>query len=146
MYLSLIYILKDLEETLVHLLTLVVLGLRCCARFRLAAASAGLRFGSRVRFPRCSGVSSRGAQTLGRRSFGSGSNGLSRVVPGLWSTGSVVVAQELSFSETSSRTRDRTRVSCIERWAAHHWATREAPVLFVITFPVSSLPPRDPRL
>lgn len=77
MYISLIYILKDLEETLVHLLTLVVLGLRCCAGFPLAAASAGLRFSSGVHFPRCSGVSSRGVQTLGRRSFGSGSSGLS---------------------------------------------------------------------
>ena len=88
MYLSLIYILKDLEETLVHLLTLVVLGLRCCARFRLAAASAGLRFGSRVRF-RVAAAS----LLAERRRWGAGASGVAAMGSVGWFLGSGAQAQ-----------------------------------------------------
>ena len=33
----------------------------------------------------------------------------------------------ISFSRGSSRSRDRTHVSCIGKWFPYHWATREAP-------------------
>ena len=48
------------------------------------------------------------------------------VVPGLYSTGSVVVAHRLSCSR-SSQIRDRPRVSCIGRRILYHRATWEAP-------------------
>ena len=51
------------------------------------------------------------------------------VVPGLWSTGSVVVAHRLSnplacgiFLEQGS-----SHIFCIGRWILNHWTTREAP-------------------
>ena len=33
----------------------------------------------------------------------------------------------ISFSRTSSQSRDRTRISCMGRRILYHWATREAP-------------------
>ena len=33
----------------------------------------------------------------------------------------------ISFSRRSSRPRNRTRVTCIDRWILYHWAPREAP-------------------
>ena len=48
------------------------------------------------------------------------------VVPGLYGTGSVVVAHRLSCSR-SSQIWDRTRVSCIGRWILYRWAIWEAP-------------------
>ena len=52
------------------------------------------------------------------------------VAPGLWSTGSIVVAQSwlLHSMGESSWIRDQIHVSCIGRWILYHWATREAPV------------------
>ena len=49
-------------------------------------------------------------------------------------TGSRAQAQSLwcmglvsPWHVVSSQTRDRTRVSCIDRWITNHWTTREAP-------------------
>ena len=34
----------------------------------------------------------------------------------------------ISFSRGSSRTQDRTGISCIGRWILYHWVTREAQI------------------
>ena len=60
--------------------------------------------------------------------------GLSVWVQKLPITGSRAQAQSLwcmglvsLWHVVSSQTRDRTRVSCIDRWITNHWTTREAP-------------------
>ena len=54
--------------------------------------------------------------------------------PGVQSTGSVVAAQGLVALRRvgSSRTRDRTRVSCAGRWICYHGTSREALYLFYV--------------
>ena len=53
------------------------------------------------------------------------------VAPGLWQTGSVVVALGLVAPQQvgSSQTRDRTHVPCIGRQILNRWTTREVLVL-----------------
>ena len=74
----------------------------------------------------CSGVSSRGAQTLGERAS---------VVADI---GSVVAAVDFVAPRhvESSQTRGGTRVPCIGRWIHIHWTTTEVflnEVSFVLT-------------
>ena len=51
--------------------------------------------------------------------------------PGLWSTGSIVVAQGLSCSALYRIVPDwdGSGVSCVGKWTLNHWATREALVM-----------------
>ena len=48
--------------------------------------------------------------------------------------GSVVVAHRLSYPQhvESSQSREGTRVLCIGRWTANHWAIREVPYVLVL--------------
>ena len=52
---------------------------------------------------------------------------------GLWDTGSVRVATGLAapWHVGSSPTGDGTDVPCIARWILNHWASREAPRVYI---------------
>ena len=106
-----------------------MLGVHCSSGFSLAAAS---------RSCSCCSVWASHAVEHGLWGMGASVLGTTR----LWSTGSIVVAHTGSTKlwhlvapqhMGSSQIRDRTHVSCIGRWILYHWATREAPVLSILT-------------
>ena len=98
-----------------------MLGLHCCPGFSLVAARGAALYGG-AWASRCGGLRW-GAQALEGAGFsGCGSWALSRAqAQSLWFRSLVAL-----WHVGSSRTRNRTRVSCIGRWILYHWATGEA--------------------
>ena len=107
-------------------LFLGVLGLHCCSWAFSSCGEWGLLCSCGAWLSHCDGFSSCRAQALGCVGFSS-------CVPGLWSTGAIVVARGLSCSAACGifLGRDGIHVSCIGRWILYHWATRDGQNVFL---------------
>ena len=98
-------------------LSLTVLGPCCCVSFSLFVASECCSLVVMQVFSlHCSGFSCCGEQLQGTWASEFAGYGLGVAVPGLQSTGSIVVAKPVG----SSWIRDRSCVFCIVRWILYH--------------------------